>query len=157
ITSRVEKGTINFAGREYPVDVYTKAPGMRVSFMHMSSGESITSFNGHEGWTGMPGRPVREMHGPDLDGAAIDADLHFATDLKKMFHETKVEGTEKVGDHDAYVVLGRREGKTPLRLYFDTQSGLLVRLVRYGETALGRMPTQIDYADYHDADGLKIP
>ncbi|HYL74644.1 MAG TPA: hypothetical protein VEU96_10590, partial [Bryobacteraceae bacterium] len=51
----------------------------------------------------------------------------------------------------------RNEGQPPLRLYFDEQSGLLVRLVRYAETALGRMPTQIDYADYRDADGLKIP
>ena len=44
-----------------------------------------------------------------------------------------------------------------MRLYFDEQSGLLVRLVRYGETALGLMPTQIDYADYREASGVKIP
>ncbi len=55
------------------------------------------------------------------------------------------------------VVIGQRDGKTPLQLYFDVQSGLLVRLVRYGETPLGRMPTQIDYADYRDAGGVKIP
>ena len=53
--------------------------------------------------------------------------------------------------------IGRNEGQPPLRLYFDQQSGLLLRLVRYAETALGRMPTQIDYADYRDADGVKIP
>jgi photosynthetic reaction center cytochrome c subunit len=158
ITSRVEKGSINFGGKEFPIDVYSKAPDARVSFMHMgAAGDSITAFDGHEGWLGMPGRPAREMHGPDLDGAAIDADLHFPTHLKQMFTEVKVDGTERIGDHDAYVVVGKREGKTPLRLYFDTQSGLLVRLVRFGETALGRLPTQIDYADYRDADGVKIP
>jgi hypothetical protein len=53
--------------------------------------------------------------------------------------------------------VGRREGKTPLRLYFDEQSGLLVRLVRFGETPLGRLPTQIDYADYREVGGVKIP
>ena len=74
-----------------------------------------------------------------------------------MFSEVKVRGTEKVGERDAYLVIGQRDGKTPLRLYFDEQSGLLVRLVRYGETPLGRMPTQIDYADYRDAGGVKIP
>jgi hypothetical protein len=100
---------------------------------------------------------VREMHGSDLDGASIDADLHLATHLKAMFSEISVQGTEKVGDHEAYVVQGRREGKPPIRLYFDEQSGLLLRLVRYGETALGWLPTQIDYADYRDANGLKIP
>jgi hypothetical protein len=44
-----------------------------------------------------------------------------------------------------------------VRLYFDDDSGLLVRLVRYAETPLGRNPTQIDYADYRDAGGVKIP
>ena len=42
-------------------------------------------------------------------------------------------------------------------MYFDEQSGLLVRLVRFGETALGWLPTQIDYADYRDTNGVKIP
>ena len=44
-----------------------------------------------------------------------------------------------------------------MRLYFDKNSGLLVREVRYAETPLGRMPTQIDYADYRDSGGVKIP
>jgi photosynthetic reaction center cytochrome c subunit len=44
-----------------------------------------------------------------------------------------------------------------VRLYFDEQSGLLLRILRYGETALGRLPTEIDYADYRDVSGVKIP
>jgi photosynthetic reaction center cytochrome c subunit len=48
-------------------------------------------------------------------------------------------------------------GHPPVRFYFDKNSGLLVREVRYAETALGRMPTQIDYADYRDSGGVKIP
>ncbi len=158
VTSRVMKGTIDFDGRSLPIDIYSKDPDMRISFTHMPDGDSVTAFNGHEGWLGMgPGRPVREMHGSDLDGAAIDADLHLATHLKSMFSKVQTSGTEKIGDHEANVVVGEREGKPPIRLYFDEQSGLLVRLVRFGETALGRLPTQIDYADYRDADGVKVP
>jgi hypothetical protein len=97
------------------------------------------------------------MHGADLDGAAIDADLHLATHLKSMFSQVQAHGTEKIGDHDTYVFVGLREGKPPIHLYFDQQSGLLVRLVRFGDTALGLLPTQIDYADYRDADGVKVP
>jgi hypothetical protein len=55
------------------------------------------------------------------------------------------------------LVIGQRDGKTPLRMYFDEQSGLLVRLIRYGDTPLGLLPTQIDYTDYRDAGGVKIP
>ncbi len=157
ITSRVMKGTITFGDRNVPIDIFSKDPDKRVSFTHTPDGDSVTVFDGHEGWLGAPGRPVREMHGPDIDGAAMDADLHFAAHLKEMFSEAQVRGTEKVGDRDAYLVIGRREGKPPLKLYFDQQSGMLVRLVRYGETPLGRLPTQIDYADYREAGGVKIP
>ena len=157
VTSRIMKGTIDFGGKSLPIDIYAKEPEKRISFTHMPEGDSVTAFNGQEGWLGTPGRPVREMHGSDLDGASIDADLHLATHLKTMFTEMSLEGQEKVGDRDTYVVVGRREAKPPIRLYFDQQSGLLLRLVRYGETALGWMPTQIDYADYRDTNGVKIP
>lgn len=157
VTSRTARGTIDFGGKQYPIDVYSKAPNKRASFTHMPEGDNITAFDGQAGFLGAPGHPARDMHGPDLDGAGIDADLHFASHLKQMFMETQVRGTEKLGDHEVYVVIGRREGKPPLRLYFDEQSGLLLRLIRYGETALGRLPTQIDYADYRAVDGVKIP
>ncbi|HTW59059.1 MAG TPA: c-type cytochrome [Terriglobales bacterium] len=157
VTSRVMKGEIEFGGKSLPIDIYSKDPDMRISFTHMPAGDSVTAFNGHEGWLGFPGRPVREMHGGDIEGAAMDADLHLPAHLKQMFSETKVLGTEKIDDHMAYVVEGQREGMPPIQLYFDEESGLLVRLVRYGETALGRLPTQIDYADYREVSGVKIP
>lgn len=157
ITSRVAKGTIGFAGKQFSIDVYSKNPDKRASFVRMPEGDNVTIFDGHEGWLVGPGRPVHELRGPELDGAGIDADLHFATHLKQMFTESQVRGTEKIGDHNTYLVVGRREGKPPLRLYFDEQSGLLVRLVRYGETALGRLPTQIDYDDYRRVDGVNVP
>jgi photosynthetic reaction center cytochrome c subunit len=157
VTTRVMKGTIDFGGKSLPVDIYSKDPEKRISFTHMPGGDSVTAFNGHEGWLGTPGHPLREMHGSDLDGAAIDADLHLATHFKPMFSDMQVHGTEKVGDQEAYVVVGQREGKPPIRLYFDQQSGLLVRLLRFGDTALGLLPTQIDYADYRDTHGVKIP
>src|ERR1700734_1749286 len=157
ITSREAKGTIEVGDKSFPIDVYSKDPEKRISFTHMPEGDSVTAFNGQEGWLGTVGRPMREMHGGDLDGAAIDADLHLATHLKTMFSEVRVRGEEKVDDRQTYVVVGQREGKPPIQLYFDQQSGLLVRLVRFGETALGWLPTEIDYADYRDTSGVKIP
>ena len=157
ITSRVARGTIEVGDKSFPIDLYSKDPEKRISFTHMPEGDSVTAFNGQEGWLGTVGRPMREMHGGDVDGAAIDADLHLATHLRRIFTKLSTRGTEKIGDHDVYEVVGQREDKPPLRLYFDQQSGLLVRLVRFGETPLGRLPTQIDYADYRVVDGLKVP
>jgi photosynthetic reaction center cytochrome c subunit len=157
ITSRVMKGTVTFGDRNVPIEIYSKGPDKRMSVTHTPNGDSITAFDGQEGWLGILGHPLHDMHGPDIDGASMDADLQFAAHLNAMFSEAKVEGREKIDGHDAYVVVGPRPGKTPLRLYFDEQSGLLVRLVRLGETPLGELPTQIDFADYREAGGVKIP
>jgi len=42
-------------------------------------------------------------------------------------------------------------------LYFDDESGLLVRVLRYANSPVGRIPTQIDYSDYRDVAGIKMP
>jgi hypothetical protein len=157
ISSRVMKGTIEFGEQSMPIDIYTKDPDKRISFVHTPNGDSVTAFDGHEGWLVSSGRPPHFMQGSEIDAASIDADLHLATHLLQMFSAMKVEGSEKIGEREAYVVVGERQGKTPIRLYFDEQSGLLLRLMRFGETALGWLPTQIDYADYRESSGVKVP
>lgn len=158
ISSRVEKGTLTgFGDRQFPIEVFAKAPDKRLSVMHMPNGESITSYDGHAGWLGFSHGPPHEMTGPEVYGARMDADFHLALQLRQLFSQLRVERPEKVGDQETYLVLGINQGQPPVRLYFSQQSGLLVRLVRYVETPLGRNPTQIDYADYRDVDSIKVP
>jgi photosynthetic reaction center cytochrome c subunit len=155
VTSRVEKGKISANGQQLSIEVYAKAPDKRISIMHMPNGESITAFDGKQGWLSNAGHP-HMMSAAENDAARIDSDLYFAAHVKTLYKKFTVVPGEKIDGHDTYLVIGRNEGQPPLRLYFDQQSGSLLRLVRYAETALGRNPTQIDYADYRDADGVKI-
>ena len=156
ITSRVEKGTIKFGQGESSIEIYAKAPGKRLSVMHTPRGESLTGFDGQAGFTTGFG-PPRDMAGGDVDVAKIDATFYLPVEAKQVFTQFRVRPPEKVGDRDAYLVFGLRQGHPPVRLYFDEQSGLLVRMVQYVETPLGRNPVQIDFADYRDADGVKLP
>src|SRR5260370_34848295 len=89
--------------------------------------------------------------------ARIDADFYLPVHLKTLYKKFSVDVGEKIDGHDTYMVVGRSEGQPPLRLYLEKESGLLRRLVRYAETPLGRNPTQIDFADYRDANGVKVP
>ena len=158
VSSRVMKAKmLGPGGRQMPIEIFTKTPDKRISLMHTPNGDSITAFDGHSGWLGAPGRPAREMATAENDAARLDADLHFATDIPKLFRQIRVGRPEKIGDKDTTVLMAMREGQPPVKLYFDKQSGLLVRMVRYTETALGRNPTQIDYADYRDSGGAKTP
>ena len=157
ITSRVQKGTLTAFGRQhFPVEVYAKAPDKRISIMHLKGGDSVTAFDGKQGWLSVPGH-VHMMSAAENDAARIDADFYFAVRVRSLYQKFRVDIGEKIDGHDTFFVVGHDEGQPPLRLYFDRQSGLLLRLVRYAETPLGRNPTQIDYADYRDASGLKVP
>jgi hypothetical protein len=125
--------------------------------VHSQRGDSITAVDGQSGWLGNTGRPPRDMSPTESAAARLDASLLFGTDPKTLFKSFKVAPTEKIDGKDSIHVIGINEGQPPADLWFDPQTGLLVRLVRYAETPLGRNPTQIDYADYRDADGVKIP
>jgi photosynthetic reaction center cytochrome c subunit len=158
ISSRVQKGKLMaFGGQAFPADVYSKAPDKRISIMHLQGGDSVTAFDGQRGWLSVPGRPAHMMSASENDSARLDADLHFSVHVKTLYPKFKVESGEKIDGHETYLVEGREEGRAPLRLYFDTQTALLLRLVRYAQSPLGLNPTQIDYADYREADGVKVP
>jgi hypothetical protein len=157
VTSRVEKGATSGFGHTFPAEAFYKAPGQSAVFTHFPNGESMTTLNGQEGWLVFPGRPRRPLEGADLEAAKMDSDLHFPLDLKTMFSEMKAAPPQKIGDQEAFQILGLRKGQPPVELYFDQQSGLLLRLVRYAESPLGLYPTQIDFADYRDQQGVKIP
>ncbi|MGH9446494.1 MAG: photosynthetic reaction center cytochrome c subunit family protein, partial [Terriglobia bacterium] len=157
ISTRVEKGTVIFGGRQFPIEIYAQAPDERVSIMHSPRGESITGTNGATGWmTGMDGR-LRVMTGDDLAAARLDAEFDLALDLKQLYPHLREGRPEKVDGNEATVLLGFTRGQPPVKLYFDQQSGLLLRMETYSETPLGPNPTQVNYADYREADGVKVP
>jgi hypothetical protein len=158
ISSRVEKGTLTgFGGRQFPIEVFAKAPDKRLSAMHLPNGDSITAYDGRVGWLGFSGRPPHEMSGGELEAARLDADFYLPIHVKDRFSQLRVQSREKAGDQDTYLLRAENPGQPPVNFYLSQQSGLLVRLVRYLETPLGRIPTQIDYADYRDTEGIKVP
>jgi photosynthetic reaction center cytochrome c subunit len=157
ITSRKEEGTITSGGKTIGVEVLARDPDKLAFVRHAAAGDNITAFDGHDGWFRMPGHPVREMHGAELEAARADADLHFALHIKQSFAELRLEYPESVGDREAYVIAATRPGQPPTKFFFDEQSGLLVRVSRYADSPLGLDLTQIDYSDYRDTGGVRIP
>lgn len=157
ITTRVEKGNTIVGETKTPIDLYMKTPNMRYSVSHGQNGDSITAFDGTAGWQGGGRGGPRSMAPIDSMSAMMDAAIAFPTNLKTVLPQMRVR-TDKIGDKEYYMISGRGPG-TPsqVRLYFDEQTGLLTRVIRYNDAGLGIMPVQVDYADYRDADGIKIP
>jgi photosynthetic reaction center cytochrome c subunit len=158
ITSRVEKGTLTgFGPQGAPVEIYAKAPDKRVSIVQGPRGPMYTAYDGQAGWmTGFGGR-FQDMEGADIYAAKLDADFQMLANSKTVFRQVRPTRPDKIDDKEYWVLLGITPHEPPVRLYFDKDTGLLVREVRYAETPVGRYPTQVDFADYREADGVKIP
>lgn len=157
ISTRLQKGTLTVGAAKFPVEVLAKGPANRLTTVHFPSGDSVTGFNSQLGWLSTPGRGVHEMSTAEVDAARMDAYPQFGVDLRQVFKELRVQPQEQLDGRSTYVVSGIRDDRPPVQLFFDRESGLLVRLLRYVDTPLGLNPAQIDYADYREAGGMKIP
>jgi hypothetical protein len=98
-----------------------------------------------------------DMTGGDLDAAKVDANLFFPAQIKQALSKWRVGFPTTIDDRDVQVIEGTTARDVPVKLYFDPESGLLVRQVRYIDTPVGFNPTQIDYADYREVSGIKVP
>jgi photosynthetic reaction center cytochrome c subunit len=160
----------NFPDQQATSIVFPKEP---------DRGNSVRTFNGRDAWLRTPLTVLGEyqLTGGELDGAKLDAKLAFPAQIKNVLTDLRVsmpttisdlpapssqtmEETKTVGigkDRLVNVVQGRGPRGIYATLYFDQQSSLLLRLVRYGSSPIGRVPTQIDYSDYRDLGGIKMP
>jgi hypothetical protein len=139
-----------------------KSPDQRailISYKDTQRPASSWSFDGRTGWIKTPRGLLGEYElvGSELDGARLEAQLTFPGRIKQALTNWRGAAQRSIGDRDFVVVQGSGPRGFIASLYFDPKTGLLSRLVRYGPSPIGRMPTQVDYADYRDVNGIKFP
>jgi hypothetical protein len=163
LTSFVARGShIGYGDAEkQPVEIFAKAPNQRSEIENTSSGPMTTTYDGRAGWATAPEAfsplPQRRLGGGELEGARLDAALAFPAQIKQALSNWHGAVPTAIGDQDVEAIQGTMANGFPVKLYFADDSGLLVRQVRYVETALGRATWQIDYSDYRDVAGVKLP
>ena len=169
-------------GGDGAVEIVAKAPDKRSTIVLFraatSRGDQIRTYDGRTGWVRTPLNVVGEFQliGSDLDGARVDAQLSFPGQIKTILTNLKsgppatitdlpapssqssvVQGSVGNQSHVVDVVQGTGPRGLLVTLYFDQDTGLLLRELRYGLSRIGRVPTQIDFADYRDVNGIKLP
>ena len=185
LNSFVGKGTsVGFGGfgGGGDVEIVAKAPDKRATIIlfkqETGRGDQIRTYDGRTGWLRTPLNVLGEFQlmGGDLDGARFDAQLSFPGQIKQILSNLKSGPPTSITDlpapssqaslqkdvaaeqtHVVDVVQGTGPRGLLVTLYFDKQSGLLLRELRYSNSPIGRVPTQIDFADYRDVGGIKLP
>jgi hypothetical protein len=137
-----------------------KAPNLVLDVYTAEKFTVADGFDGTAAWTKAQNGTVTSppSGGVDAERAQRAAAFYEPLTLKEQYQSLRVDGLTRVNGHDAYVVIGTPAADTPEHLYFDAQTGLLVRKWTYVETAPGRVPYQVDFDDYRNTgSGVKIP
>ena len=74
-----------------------------------------------------------------------------------MIENLRTGFDQTINDHEVQVVQGTGPRGLLVTLYFDKDTGLLRRIVRFGKSPVGRISTQVDYDDYREVNGIKFP
>jgi photosynthetic reaction center cytochrome c subunit len=164
LTSYAAKGiSVGYGDEAYDraADIFAKAPAERTTIIHTLSGDNTTAYDGSVGWAAAPTTAVPvtvlALAGSDLDGAKVDAALSFPARLKGALTGWRAGAPATIDDKEMQVLQAISPGGHAIRFFFDKDSGLLVRQLRFTDSPVGLNPLQIDYADYRDVAGVKMP
>jgi len=143
------------------MELYAKSPAQRTLVAHPPSGDFTWTFDGKQGWLAAPptDRPqvVTAITGQDLEGLGVEAQVLFPTGIKQALTKWRVGIPTEIDDREVQVVQGTTAKGGTVTLCFDEQSGLLTRLVRLADSPVGPIVTRVDYSDYRDVAGVKMP
>jgi photosynthetic reaction center cytochrome c subunit len=161
LTSFVGKGSATLFGGGFKsgVELYVKAPNQRTTIIHQELGDKTTTYDGKSGWlaSAVTPVPVMDLTGGELDGARLDAELAIPGRIKQVLNQWRATLPRDIAGRSVNVLQGTGAGGLTATLFFDAETGLLTRVVRYANSAMGRVPTQIDFEDYREVAGVKLP
>jgi len=162
ITSYIANGSsilYGEVGKGDPAEINAKQPNLYSMYVHQREGDVARTYDGTTAWFQLPltVTPQYPLTGSLQEGAKFEAAMAFPWKIRSFFTNWRVSFPMTLQGTDVNIVQGTTPGGMVATLYFDKQTGLLKRMIRYSNTAVGRMPTQIDYSDYRAVNGVMMP
>jgi len=159
LTTRWDKYTTSnpVNGNTSSGETLKKAPDKVLATVNFQNGSNVNAYDGANAWSKNQ-RGTQAITGPNLDQMRFVANFWRDLRLSDRYQQSRPGPKTKINGHDAYQVRGTVKGtRNQEQLFFDAESGLLLRRVTYRPSALGAMPDQIDFEDWRTVDGVKVP
>lgn len=160
VTSRVSRGTLELAemGMNGTITISEKAPDKSLAVIELGGVGTIREgATSTAAWSEDPQSGVSDKTGSELADARRGATFNMELKLKEMFKTLAVTGRESVANRPVWVVLATPADGSAARMYFDAESGLLLRMSMTRQTQMGPMDVDIYFEDYRVTDGVKQP
>ncbi len=160
LTSRISTATVEFEvfPGAFSQEIYEKAPNKQFYMLDVAQfGIVRYGFNGTVGWEDNPQTGFRELSGMRLAVMKRNSDFYRALHIKEIYPKMAVTGKETINGHSAYVLEVTPADGPAEWMYFDTESGLLLRHKGQNEAPTGPVMVETTLSDYREVDGVKLP
>jgi photosynthetic reaction center cytochrome c subunit len=154
ITTRVIQVEESHQGQTSSIVAYQKG-GKMYSTVTTPQGTAGALFDGTQAWITTPQGPFK-AEGFDEIVLSREAQMNPIAALQE-YKSKRLRGQAKIGDTMTYVVQATAPDGLVEFLFFDQQSGLLIRRTIRDRTIFGALPVEADYSDFRLTDGVDIP
>ena len=149
-------------GRPFPgnqIEITSKVPGMQVIATQAGQNQNLAAYNANDAWSkaGNNNAAASDLRAALADAMKLEDVFNLPVQLKQLLIDPQIGRPEVIKGREMHVVTGHTENLPRVDAYFEKENGMLARLVYFIETPVGSYPTQIEYRDYRDVEGRKVP
>jgi hypothetical protein len=138
------------------IEIIQAAPDRLLIARNSPRGKGLEAFDGSKAWA-KDTHGQREMTAKETRELKREADFFKYLKIRESYPQMRVLARERVLGREAYAVGATSRDDTRERLYFDVDSGLLIRRYVAFKTAFGSIPDVTDFDDYREIGGVKLP
>jgi len=159
ITSRTAKATIEIPdmGITGTMTMTEKAPNKAMVVVEIANMTVREGTDGVVAWDENPQSGLREKAGLELAEYKRGSIFNIETKLKTAYPKMTVTGRDTVNGRPALVIDAIPEQGSPVKIFFDSETGLILKQSGSRETPEGPITFESFYDDYRPIDGIKQP
>lgn len=152
LTGTMEYQGQNLRGR---FESFYKSPDKFLLRMNIERlGEVQQGYDGKVGWEKNPMTGLRQLQGAELEQIRQSARTGAGNDLRRMLRNPRLQGQQKLGDRNAFVINAQSTTGSPVKLFIDAQRYLPLRLDMEAATPQGKINTTTLFEDFRKVDGV---
>ena len=140
------------------IEIYKKAPDKSLLKMKLPQDMEMREVcDGKSAWMEDPRGGYHEFKGAELESRLKRSQFSEQSKMILLAATGKVLGADKIGLHSVYVVEYSSQKNETTKLYFDEESGLVLRSEETAAKPDGTYTTKLDMDDYRNVDGMMVP
>ena len=160
LTSYRLKASFTFPGMAGTIEAWRKEPLKTLSVTTFPRiGVLKKGFDGETRWVQTPAGTFSSESGPqEIADLEREADAYSAGKIRAFFDTLKLQPKAWLSGRDVYVIEGKPDKGPAEKLFFDVESGLLLRwdMARRRQDR-GTLFVKIHFDDYREVSGVKLP